>query len=280
MVQNVKSILIGLTREFGPDETSDALGYGLSLAQKAGAHATVQAASVKLVLTTAGTSRLLAGLVHAENKRLHALVETMARTAEAEAAAMGVICTTQTPHLRYSELIASFTHQARLHDLTVLDAEPSAVNLDRDLMQTLLTQSGRPLLLVPPGRDTFSCRRIVLAWDGSARAARAAKDALPFMQEAEGVEIVSVAGEKALPNTVLGADIAPHLARHGVKATVHSLEASRGDVAGVIRYTATRYNADLIVMGGYVHSRFRELVLGGVTQSLLREAPAPILMSY
>jgi hypothetical protein len=66
VIENLKSILIGLTKEYGPDEVSSALGYGLSLAQQAGAHLTVQAASVKLTLSAAGMSRVVAGLVHAE----------------------------------------------------------------------------------------------------------------------------------------------------------------------------------------------------------------------
>ena len=280
MIQNIKSILIGLTKESGPDEISSALGYGLSLAQQAGAHATVQAASVKLVLPNAWTSNVASGLVNAENKRLHALAETAARSARADAAAAGVICTTETPHLGYLELLASFTQQARLHDLTILDAEADAIHLDRGLIETLLTESGRPLLIVPPGQDAFRSRRIILAWDGSSKAARAAGDALPFMRAAEAIEVVSVTGEKDLGGAIPGADIAPFLTRHGGRVTVHSVAAPGGNVADALRDAAERFEADMIVMGGFVHARLREMVLGGVTQSLLRKSPVPLLMSY
>jgi nucleotide-binding universal stress UspA family protein len=161
-----------------------------------------------------------------------------------------------------------------------VDAEPSSINVDRGLIECLLIDSGRPVLVVPPGRDTFSCRRIVLAWDGSARAARAAADALPFLRAAESVEVVSVEGEKDLTDTLMGADIAPHLSRHGVKATVHCLAAVNGDAAETLRDAATRFEADMIVMGGYVHSRLREMVLGGVTQSLLRQSPVTLFMAH
>lgn len=280
MIQNIKSLLIGLTKEFGPDEVSAALGYGLSLAQEAGAHATVQAASVKLTLPTAWTSKLASGLVHAENKRLHALAETAARSAQTDAAAAGVICTAQAPHMGFPELRTTFTQQARLHDLTIVDTEPGATHPDRGLIEALLTQSGRPLLIVPADRDSFGCRRIMLAWDGSARAARAAGDALPFMRAAEAVDVVSVTGEKDLPDTILGTDIAPHLARHGVNVTVHNLPMRGGTVADALREAAERFGADMIVMGGFVHSRLREMLLGGVTQSLLKASPAPLFMSY
>jgi nucleotide-binding universal stress UspA family protein len=280
MIENIKSILIGLTKEYGPEEVSSALGYGLSLAQQTGAHATVQSASVKLVLSTTGLSGIIAGLVHFENRRLRALAEAAARAAQDDAAASGVICTTETPHLAYPGLLAAFARQGRLHDLTVVDAEPSSINVDRGLIECLLIDSGRPVLVVPPGRDAFSCRRIVLAWDGSARAARAAADALPFLRAAESVEVVSVEGEKDLTDTLMGADIAPHLSRHGVKATVHCLAAVNGDAAETLRDAATRFEADMIVMGGYVHSRLREMVLGGVTQSLLRQSPVTLFMAH
>jgi nucleotide-binding universal stress UspA family protein len=280
MIQNIKSVLIGVTREFGPDESSSALAYGLSLAQQADAHATVLAASVKLTLSAAGLSRAVAGLVRAENMRLQALVETIARNAEADATAAGVTCTTQTPHIPASELLSAFSLQARLHDITVLDSEVSALNLDRGLFETLLTQSGRPILVVPPGRQSFSCRRIILAWDGSAKAARAASDALPFMRTAEAVEVICVTGEKQLPDAVRGTDIAPHLARHGVNVTVNTIAAHKGDVAAALLSAAANSEADILVMGGYVHSRMREMLLGGVTQSMLRDSAVPLLISH
>ena len=280
MIQSIKSVLIGLTKEFGPEEVSSALSYGLSLAKRAGAHATIQAASVKLTLSNTWVSSFSAGLLEAENKRLHTLAEAVAQSARAEAAASGVDCATYAPHLRYPDLLDSFTDLARVHDLAIMDAEPEAIHVDRGLMEALLMKSGRPLLVVPQGCETFSARRVVLAWDGSARAARAAHDALPFLRAAEAVEVLSVVGEKSLPGSVAGADIARHLTRHDVPATANSVEALDGDVAETLRNAAKKGGADMIVMGGYVHSRLREMVFGGVTQSLLRESPVPLFMSY
>jgi nucleotide-binding universal stress UspA family protein len=280
MIENIRSVLIGLTKEFGPDETSSALGYGLSLAQQANAHATVQAASVKLDLSSAGISKVVTGLVREENQRLHALAEAAVRSAQGDAGAAGVACSPAAPHLSYPALIAVFRAQARLNDLTVVDAEPEALAPDRGLIDALLMDSGRPLLVVPPGQDVFRARRIILAWDGSRRAARAAADALPLLRAAETVEVVAVMGEKDLPDTVTGADIAPHLTRHGVNVTVQTLPALDGDIAETLRNHAALTHADMIVMGGYVHSRLRELVFGGVTQSLLKQCPVALFLSY
>ena len=92
MVQNIKSLMIGLIQEIGPEEASSALAYGLSLGRQAGAHVTVQAASVHIALSSAWVSDFAAGLVHAENQRLHALALAAAQSAASDAAAAGVVC--------------------------------------------------------------------------------------------------------------------------------------------------------------------------------------------
>ncbi|WP_406856121.1 universal stress protein [Alsobacter sp. KACC 23698] len=280
MIEGVKSILIAITKEFGPEESYTALGYGLTLAQAAGAHATVQAASVRLVLPNAFVSKYVGVAVEAENRRLDRFAHEVADEAQRSAAVAGVICSAQAPHLPYSDLLDAFTTQARLQDLTILDAEAEALTLDRGLMQTLLIESGRPVLVVPPDRNTFSARRILLAWDGSAKAARAANDALPLLRSAEEVEVAAVVGEKELRGSVDGSDLAPHLARHGVKVSVNCMAAMDGDVAETLRQRAVQGGADMIVMGGYVHSPLREMVFGGVTHSLLQACPVPLFMSY
>ena len=112
------------------------------------------------------------------------------------------------------------------------------------------------------------------------RAARAAGDALPFLQAAEAVDVIAVTGEKDLPDIVPGSDIAAHLARHGISVTVSRLAARDGDVGATLTSAADSLGADMIVMGGFVHWRMREMVFGGVTQSLLRKSPVPLFMSY
>src|SRR3954452_13902062 len=97
------------------------MGYGLSLARQANAHVTIQAASLKLMLTHAFISDFARNLVAAENRRLKSLAVAAAETARQEAAVAGVACTAESPHLTYPDLIQSFTAQARIHDLTILD---------------------------------------------------------------------------------------------------------------------------------------------------------------
>lgn len=280
MLQNIRSILIGITEEGEAEERSSALAYGLSLARQASAHATVQAASLKLTLTHAFVSALAEGLVAAENRRLDALAHTVAASSQRAAAATGLACTTQAPQLAYPDLIKSFTSLARAHDLTILDAEPISLAVDRGLIEAVLTDSGRPLIVVSQDHEAFAGERIVVAWDGSAKAARALNDALPFLRAATQVELISITGEKDLAHTLPGAEIAPHLSRHGVMVNVLALPAMDGDVAETLRNHAHMTRADMIVMGAYVHSRLRQMVLGGTTQSLLKNCPVPLFLSY
>lgn len=280
MLENIRSILIGLIEEGDPDGASAALAYGLSLARQSGAHVTVEAASLKLVLTQAFVSSFASGLVAAENRRLDALAHAVADSARQAAATSGVLCTTQTPQLSYQDLMKSFVALARTHDLTVLDAEPVALAVDRGLIEAILKDSGRPLIVVPPGREAFTGARIIVAWDGSAKAARALNDAMPLLGNADQVELVVVTGEKDLKAAVPGADVCPHLTRHGVNAAVLALPAQNGDVAETLRNHAVLTRADMIVMGAFVHSRWREFVLGGTTQSLLERCPVPLFLSY
>ena len=138
MVSNIKSVLIALTKETGEDEVSSVLSYGLSLAHQAGAHATVEAASLKLALTGPVVGDFVSRLVNAENRRLQALTSLAVQRAQADAAASGVTCSTENPQLSYSDLLASFTAQALVHDLTVVDGEPEAMVPDRALIEVLL----------------------------------------------------------------------------------------------------------------------------------------------
>jgi nucleotide-binding universal stress UspA family protein len=118
-----------------------------------------------------------------------------------------------------------------------------------------------------------------VAWDGSAQAARAANDALPFLRAADLVEVVSVVGEKDLPTSAAGAAFAPHLARHGVRVSAIDVPVV-GEVAETLRGRAGEVGADMLVMGAYRHSRLQEWFLGGVTQSLLNRSPLPLFLAH
>lgn len=174
-----------------------------------------------------------------------------------------------------------FVQLARTNDLSILDAGADGDHAQRRLIEDVLFDSGRPALVVPAVGSGSPLRRIAIAWDGSARAARAASDALPFLRSAETIVAVTVAGEKDLSRMAPGADLATYLARHGVPdCKLANLTARRADVAARLRLFVNEEDIDMIVMGAFVHSRFREAVLGGVTRSLLDDASVPLFMSH
>src|SRR5829696_7677926 len=140
MLQVIKNVLVGITEE-GKEEPSSALRYGLSLAQQAGAHVTVHAASLKLAIPHALVSSVAAGLVGSENQRRRAVAGAMVDRIRGEAETVGVACTVESPQLTYSGLRDAFVAQARVHDLCVLDAEGSAVDVDRGLIEAVLFES-------------------------------------------------------------------------------------------------------------------------------------------
>jgi nucleotide-binding universal stress UspA family protein len=124
--------------------------------------------------------------------------------------------------------------------------------------------------------------RVLIAWDASREAARAVSDALPLLQRAASVLVVSV-NPKSTPlghGELPGADMALHLARHNIHVEVQSVETDRMDVADALLSFAADRGCDLLVMGAYAHSRVRELVLGGATRTILKSMTLPVLMAH
>ena len=275
----IRDILVGTTVEGEGDDASSAIGYGLTLAKAAGAHLTVQSASWRLSGDDSWFGDFDYQGVTLIDRRLEALARSIADRSAGDAAQAGVVCTTEAPSLPYPDHVNRFAGRARLHDLTVLDIGPRTYDLDREMIEKALFQSGRPVIAVPRGHGAFTSRRVVVAWDGSAQAARAANDAMPFLRAAEAVELVSVAGTEELHASVPGAEFAPHLARHGVNVSVVDVPVVR-DVAETIRNQARMFHADMLVTGAYGHSPLREFFFGGVTRSLLRSSPAPLFLSH
>ncbi len=275
----LRDILVGTVVEDERDRVSPAIGYGLSLAEAARADVTILSSSWCLVGTDAwlqGTADPGIGVV---DRRLDALARAFAGNAAGAAAQAGLVCTWETPRLPYPEVVQRLAAEARLHDLTILDLDPQSAILSRETVEAALIGSGRPILAVPRTHPAFVGRRIVVAWDGSLQAARAANDALPLLRAADAVEIVSVGDADDLLTTVPGAEFARHLARHGVVVTVSDLPQD-GSIAGTLRSHAGLVRADLMVMGAYRHSRPRECVFGGVTRSLLMDAPVPLFLAH
>jgi nucleotide-binding universal stress UspA family protein len=175
---------------------------------------------------------------------------------------------------------------ARYADLAILgqrDPDNDEMALVRPRPEGVILASGRPVLVVPyAGRFETVGRCVLVAWNASREAARAVADAMPLLKAAEIVTVLAV-DLQTRPDRdgdIPGADIALHLARHGVKAEIERTVSSGVPIGELILSRAADLGADLLVTGAYGHSRARELLLGGATRSILAAMTVPVLMSH
>jgi len=182
---------------------------------------------------------------------------------------------------------ATLSLHARYADLLVV-GQPNPYSAgggsQRDaVVVTALMSSGRPVLAVPFAGDfPVVGDHVLVAWNASREATRAVNDALPLLKKAGRVTILAVNPRGGIGGhgDVPAADIALHLARHGVKAeAAHTVAADIPDGEALLSYAAD-IGADMMVCGGYGHSRARELVFGGVTRTLLHEMTIPVFLSH
>lgn len=221
-----------------------------------------------------------------------ALVEAQKRAAADETALAGREFAKQTTAAGFSNTewrsaiddpVEAMTLHARYADLVVVGQTESAggAGVDSDFPARLVLASGRPVLIVPSaGRFTTIGKRILVSWNASREATRAVTDAIPMLRLADSVHVMAVNPKHGEHGSVPGADIGLYLARHGVRVEVKTDHGAEIDVGNELLSRAADLDADLIVMGGYGHSRLQEWVLGGATRTVLESMTAPILMSH
>jgi nucleotide-binding universal stress UspA family protein len=195
----------------------------------------------------------------------------------------GVSATSHTFESGLDGLDDLFTQVTRRFDLSVVgQIEPGKETLEVMLPETALFGSGRPVLVVPYIQKAgMKLNRTLICWDGSRTAARAIGDAMPFLLRTKSIDVLSVMMKsETARNELPGADIAQHLARHNLKVDFKRIVANDQDIGNTILSTAADLDSDMIVMGGYGHSRLREFVLGGATRAVLNAMTVPVLMSH
>jgi nucleotide-binding universal stress UspA family protein len=176
----------------------------------------------------------------------------------------------------------AFLAEAIYADLLVV-GPPAGVDEEgaapHGFVESVILESATPAIVVPfsDHRQTIG-ERVLVAWNGSASAARALKASLPLLREAASVHVATW-GVQAPVAPFSRLDVCTWLRRHGIDAELHH-SASAAHVANDLAALAREVRADLVVMGGYGHSRIREQVFGGVTRALLAKPPAPMLLSH
>ncbi len=149
-------------------------------------------------------------------------------------------------------------------------------------VDTLVYDAGRPVLVVPhEGPLVTTFKHVLLAWNGSKEAARAAFDALPFIIEAEKTDILVIDPPDTLDDNpeAAGAEIAAALSRHGANVSVSVQQSGNASIDDVIQTRIAETGADLLVLGAYSHSWLRQLLFGGVTRTVLRTVPVAAFLS-
>ncbi|MBM3491864.1 MAG: universal stress protein [Alphaproteobacteria bacterium] len=284
----IRSILVPLT---GRGDLAGPMQMALGLGKRFGATVEVRyvAPDPRLTLPYMGegiSPGLVESLMEAMEKE-DAARRAAARTAAEQACkSVGVVIATGAASSGFSVTFADLRGDAagtigrvgRLSDLIVLARPAEEAPEEDDIAQAAVMESGRPVLLVPPGGASLPDRRVLVAWNGSREAARALSTALPFMQGGEFAEVVTV-GELS-EDQPTAAEAAISLVRHEVKAEGKVLPDTGDKVSEVLLREAHAMRCDLVVMGAYTHSRVRELVLGGVTRYVLSDAGIPVLLIH
>ena len=178
-----------------------------------------------------------------------------------------------------AELVA---RRARTRDLCILPLG-SGVDGQREVVSSVVFGSGRPTLVYRAGQaEALASGKgvVVVAWDGSAPAARAMADALPILVAAAEVRILTVVNEKPSAVPGVGAEACRHLATHGVTAVIDEVDAHGDSIGQALESYAHLHEPALIVMGAYGRSRLREFILGGATEFMLAAPPCPLLLSH
>ena len=279
-----KDVLVALTTYPDPTPVS-AVDDAIDLAAALGAKISAIACEVKIRAPGSPLGNYLMdipAMVAAEVKKSAANAQQLLAAFQAAAEKRGVFQERILQHCLTSEVPELLVEYSRLRDLTIVPVSEGDY-LHQWYAESVIFGSGRPTVVLPHVRKrtgSFALDTVIVAWDFSRPATRAIADAMPILEKAKRVCVLTVTKEKAIDTRRSGAELAKHLARHGVDVVLDEVDAKGRSIGDVFEAHVTYRNADLLVMGAYGHSRLREFVLGGATKSMLTRPPAPIFLSH
>jgi nucleotide-binding universal stress UspA family protein len=275
----IKDIVANLSVGESRDVAAD---YAISVAETFGAHLAGVAFAYEPVIPGTIMGGMPADVIDASRAESERAAKTAATRFDQGAGRAGVSFESRVFDATLVGASDLFGRIARRFDVSVVgQAEPDKLAGEDLIIEAALFQSGRPVIVVPYiQRSALKLDRIMVCWDGGRTAARAIGDAVPFLARAKAIDVIIVATEQGKKDELPGADMGQHLARHGVKVEVKRLVAGDTDVPNLLLSHAADSAADLMVMGGYGHSRLREFILGGTTRAILQSMTLPVLMSH
>lgn len=193
--------------------------------------------------------------------------------------AIGLEVTTQTLLPRMGFLHEAAAVRARYFDYVLYGWE-AGNDTGLATAETLIFQAGRPTILLPELREITQINHVAIAWDGGRAASRAASDARYLIHKAKQVTVVAVTGEKPIEDDLGPERLVAHLGAKGINAKVAKVHYSGSGISGLLQETALNEGAEMLVMGAFGHSRFREFVLGGATREILLNLQLPALLAH
>ena len=276
-----KDILLTLTSYPEPTPVS-VVEDAVSIAAALGAHLAAVSCEVHVQVPgniLSGSIPNISGIIAGEAEKSRNSARNLLAAFDAAAEKAGVPRETIVEKCLTFEVPDLLVDYARLRDLTIV---PVPESYDQWYAETVIFGSGRPTLILPqtPRARPFELGTVVVAWDFSRAAARAVSDALPLLERAKKVRVVTVSNEKALDTKHSAEELAKNLARHGIDVVLDRVDADGRQIGEVLEAYALSQQADVLVMGAYGHARWREFILGGATKSLLSRPPLPILLSH
>lgn len=192
-------------------------------------------------------------------------------------ASVSLECATR--HLASGAMADAAAGEARYHDLSLLAWAKDHLSI-HDLAQTVIFGAGRPAILIPPAPRPAALDHVAVAWDGGRAAARALADALSLLKPGIRITVLTVQDEKKLHHHDIAETLAVSLRRRGFPAEARNIKLNGRPIAEVLQDAALDLSADLLVMGGFGHSRLRDFVLGGATTGVFANLRLPVLLSH
>jgi nucleotide-binding universal stress UspA family protein len=275
----VKDIIVNLSVT---TEGSSVGKYAISVAAALQAHLTGVAFIYDPIVPISGAGYIPVDVIETQREDNETAAEVAIKNFNAASKQAGISAEPLMTSASLSGAGDQFARMARRFDLAIVgQAQPDISAMEQIIGETTLFESGRPMIMVPYIQQApFKTDNVMICWDGSRTAARAIADAVPIIRKSGRVEIVIIASERGKQDEIEGADIGQHLARHGLKVDVHRISGGNIDVGDALLSHAADSGADLMVMGGYGHSRLREFVMGGATRSIFESMTVPVLISH
>jgi len=181
-----------------------------------------------------------------------------------------------------ADILANFVDPARLVDLSMVPVK-SHDSRSEKIVERLIFESGRPILMCPEEiveELPVVFDRVAIAWDHTAPAARAVADALPLLEDAADIRIITASDERSKAELESGAALARHLAEHELNASFEAIKIDGSSVGKVFEAYVKKNAIDLLVMGAFRHSRMNQIVWGGATKTVIGQPPCWVMMSH